>query len=68
MQIVTLTRDMRPWRSGQDAVLPDEIAAKLVDSGEAKDPRPFPPPDMAPNNPVRDAQLQPKRYFTRKRG
>ena len=67
MRIVTLTRNMRPWSSGQDAVLPDELAEKLIADGDAKNPRPFPPPDVAPAQKV-EAVMQPKRYFTRKRG
>lgn len=68
-RIVTFTRDLRPWQNGQDAVLPDELAAKLIKSGEAKDSRPFPPPDVAPRIPVEAAPLPPVRgrYMTRKR-
>jgi len=60
---------MRPWRGGQDAVIPEALAAKLVASGEAKNSRPFPPPDVAPAIPVGTTEvMRPKRYFTRKRG
>lgn len=67
MQIVKLTRDMRPWQKGQDVVLPPAIAEKLIANGEAENPRPYPPPDVAPAVPVGVAP-QPKRYMTRKRG
>jgi hypothetical protein len=70
MKIVKLTRDMRPWREGQDAVLPDDLADKLVKAGDAKDSRPFPPQDVAPAVPVVAEPLlkRPRPYFTRKRG
>lgn len=69
MKIVTLTRDMRPQRAGEDMVLPDDIAAKVIASGEAKNPRPFPPPDVAPVVPVGKTLTLPRRgYLTRKRG
>lgn len=42
MKTVTLARDMRPWRAGDDVPLSDELAATLVASGEATNPRPFP--------------------------
>ena len=71
MRIVKLTRDMRPnGRAGDDIVVPDEVAAKLVKEQLAKDPRPYPPPDVAPAVPVGE-QPKLKRappYFTRKRG
>jgi len=47
--IVKFTKDMHPWRAGQDGVIQDDaLAARLVKSGEAQDPRPYPPPDVAP--------------------
>lgn len=61
MRIVNMTRDMRPWRKGEDAVLPEDMAAKLVKDGDASNSRPFPPPDVAPARPV----VEPKRYMTR---
>jgi hypothetical protein len=72
MRIVKLTRDMRPYRQGQDAVLPDELAAKLVEKGDAEDSRPYPPVDVAPRVPVGEPPpktlTRPRPYFTRKRG
>jgi hypothetical protein len=71
MRIVKLSRDMRPWRAGQDAVVPDEVADKLVEAGDATDPRPYPPEDVAPAVPVGSGTLtlkRPRGYFTRKRG
>lgn len=43
MKTVTFTRDMRPWRKGDAVPVPDELADKLVASGEAENPQPFPP-------------------------
>jgi hypothetical protein len=68
-RIVRITRDMRPWSAGQDAVLPDDLAAKLIKSGEAENSRPYPPPDVAPTVPVGSAEVvgPTKRFQTRKR-
>ncbi len=62
MKIVTLTRDMRPWRAGDRPVIPDAVAERLVANGDATDPRPFPPEDVA------GPQIRPPkgRYLTRK--
>ena len=43
MKTVTLTRDMRPWRDGDDIHVPDDVAGTLIAAGEARDARPFPP-------------------------
>lgn len=51
MKTVTLTRDLRPWRSGDSVPLPDEMAARLVEAGEAENPRPF-PEGSAPSKPA----------------
>jgi hypothetical protein len=69
MRVVRILRNMRPWRAGQDAVLSDELAAKLIAAGDAEDSRPYPPPDVAPRVAVA-APLPPTkgRYMTRKRG
>jgi len=48
MKLVDLTRDIRPWRAGDSAALPDDIADRLVGAGEAKNPRPWPPTATAP--------------------
>jgi hypothetical protein len=61
--IVRATRDMRPWQKGEDRVLPDDLAAKLVKDGDAEDPRPFPPADVAPRPPAKAPR--PRRYMTR---
>jgi len=37
MKMVTLTKDMRPWRSGDRVPLPDAVADSIVASGEGKD-------------------------------
>lgn len=43
MFTVTLTQDVRPWRAGDDVHLPETVAKTLIDTGEAKDMRPFKP-------------------------
>jgi len=69
MQMVTLTRDMRPWRKGDTPVLLEELVAKLLKSGEAVDPRPYPPQENAA--PAKGTELPlklpPGRYLTRKK-
>lgn len=73
-RIVRLTRDMRPWRTGDDIVVPLEQAELLVKNGEGEDIRPYPPADVAPppggspTNLVGVTAIKPKRYLTRKRG
>ena len=37
MKIVTLNRALRPWGKDDQAVLPDDMAQRLVDSGEARE-------------------------------
>jgi hypothetical protein len=64
-RIVKLTADLRPFRKGEDAVLPDEVAARLIKSGEATNSRPYPPSDVSPAIPVSAAQ--PRRSAIRKR-
>ncbi len=73
MRIVTMTRDLRPWRSGEDAFVPDELAEKLIEAGDAKDSRPFPPgskPEApasapAPSHKADRLTPRPRRYMTR---
>lgn len=78
-KMVTITRDMRPWRAGDRvAIQDDELVNKLVKDGEAKDPGPYPPSDVAPDpNSVgasdskpsgRPILSRPRGYSTRKRG
>lgn len=72
MKIVRFTTDMAPWQKGQDAALPDSVADRLVKSGEAEDPRPFPPQDIKPPaDPLvlsaEEQKTRPsRRYLTRK--
>lgn len=42
MKSVEMTRDLRPFHKGQRAIVDDETAARLIASGEGKDPEPFP--------------------------
>lgn len=44
---VTMTRDMRPFRKGQEPVVPDEVATQLVDEGAAVNPRAWPAQEEA---------------------
>ena len=43
MKLVELTRDLRPWRAGDSALVPDMVADAMVKAGEAHNARPFPP-------------------------
>lgn len=61
MKMVTMTEDVRPYHRGQDVPMPDEMADKLVASGSAKDPRPW-PEGQAPAEAPRPA---PQTYQTR---
>lgn len=69
MRIVTFLRDMRPWQKGEDAVVPDGMAEKLLSAGDAENSRPFPPPDVEPavsvGKPTPVSPFRPKRYLTR---
>lgn len=42
MRLVELTRDLRPWRAGDSALVPQDIAERMVASGEATNMRPYP--------------------------
>ncbi|HBF30854.1 hypothetical protein [Rhizobium sp.] len=43
MKTVTLTKDLRPWRAGDDIHVEDDVAKSLIASKEAKSMRPFSP-------------------------
>lgn len=69
MKIVRLVKDMRPsGRAGEDIVIPDDMATKLIASKEAENARPYPPPDVAPAVAVGTAARPRRNYLTRKRG
>lgn len=59
MKIIKLTRDMHPWRKGDDAVVPDALAEQLVSKNEAEGVRPFPPLDVVFDPRVNDAVVAP---------
>ena len=60
MKLVELTRDLRPWRAGDSALVPDAVADAMVKTGEAQSARPFPPQP--------EVQERPRgSYLTRKR-
>lgn len=46
MKTVTLTQDLRPWRKGDKATVEDDVADRMIEAGEAKDPVKFPPADV----------------------
>jgi hypothetical protein len=41
MKLVTLTKDLRPWRKNDRVPVPDALADKLVAEGDAVNPEPF---------------------------
>jgi hypothetical protein len=61
---VTLTRDMRPYGAGQELYLPDGIAAGLIATGEAENPRPWPPTAAMQEPPVEDEPRPARRKQT----
>ena len=62
MRIVTMTKDMRPWQAGHDVALPDDIAERLMASGDAiLSPR-HAGSGLQPDDPPRKPQ---NRYLTR---
>ncbi len=64
MKLVELTRDLRPWRAGDSALVPDAGADAMVKAGEAHSARPFPPPAEA----SAEVPERPRgSYLTRKR-
>jgi hypothetical protein len=44
---VTLTRDLRPWRKGDDIHITPALADSLVKKGDATNPRAFVPPNAS---------------------
>lgn len=48
MKHVTLTRDLRPWRAGDKALVPDDIAEGMMARGEASEAEPWPPSAAPP--------------------
>lgn len=58
MKLVKFTTAMSPHSVGEERVVPDDVAERLVKNGEATA-RPFPPPDLAPM--VQRAVEAPKR-------
>ena len=64
MKLVELTRDLRPWRAGDSALVPDAVVDAMVNVGDAHNARPFPPQAAA------SAQVDERprgSYLTRKR-
>jgi hypothetical protein len=52
MKLVTFTRDMKPQQAGDQRLVPDDMAARLVAEGSAKDPRDWSPKTAAEPSPV----------------
>jgi hypothetical protein len=48
-QIITMTRDMRPWARGDRYIVSDAQAKELVESGAAVNPEPYGPPEDQPS-------------------
>ena len=48
MKLVTFAKDMAPHRVGDTRLVPDDVADRLVKSGEASGATPFPPQADAP--------------------
>jgi hypothetical protein len=48
MKKVTMTRDMRPFRANDPAVVEDHVADRLVADGDASDARPWPEDNAVP--------------------
>jgi hypothetical protein len=71
MKLIELTTDLRPWRRGDNVPVPDELADKLVESGEAINPRPYPPkePGIADRDimrpPLQPSEKPRRRYLTK---
>ncbi len=72
MKLVTLTRDLRPWRENDRVPVPDKLADELVETGDARDPEVFHSLDDNPSvaervkNTLRETlRLPPGRYRTR---
>ena len=63
MKLVELTRDLRPWRAGDSALVPDMVADAMVKAGEAHNARPFP----HTAEPADPAESPRGTYLTRKR-
>ena len=63
MKLVELTRDLRPWRAGDSALVPDMVADARMKAGEAHNARPFPPTAEATD----PAERPRGTYLTRKR-
>ena len=39
MKLVRLTRDLKPWHAGDEKLLDDDLADRLLDEGAADNPR-----------------------------
>jgi hypothetical protein len=61
MKMVEFTRDMRPHRTGETRIVPDEMADKLIAEGSAK------PRDSVFDKSAQAPPVVGKQYKTRKR-
>lgn len=64
--LVTLTRDMRPFQKGHDAALPDDMAQKLIDAGEATLSVNGAQSGLAPDKPSKPAPPARNRFLARR--
>lgn len=52
MKLVTMTRDMRPFQANHDALLPDDVADRLIAAGDARLPAGQTQAPVQPQKPV----------------
>jgi hypothetical protein len=64
MKLVTFTRDMRPHSAGDTRVVPDDVAARLVDAGDVE---PNPPPFPAGASEAQEPRAERQTYRTKRR-
>jgi hypothetical protein len=57
MKTVEFTTDIRPWQRGAKVALPDDVAARLVASGEAVNPQPFTAAEVEAEDPQKKPKL-----------
>ncbi|KAF2991148.1 hypothetical protein OGR47_02730 [Methylocystis sp. MJC1] len=63
MKLVTFTRDMRPHSAGDTRVVPDVVAAQLVEAGDV-DPN---PPSFPTEAPVQQQAAEERQTYRTKR-
>lgn len=64
MKLVTFTRDMHPHSAGDTRVVPDQVAAQLVEAGDVE---PNPPPFPAEAADAQESRPERQSYKTKRR-